>query len=118
MRPSFLLLLTLIPLFFTSPAFAQAGYIQQCGIPDDYDLPIYGDFSMCDYYSRQFLYKEQADKYNRQLKKRQELFAAPRNIAYRQYKANLDRLHYGEAGVMTVTGDAAPQKKKEETTTQ
>ncbi len=84
-------------IFYHAPAYAQAGYIKQCGVPEEYDLEIYGNFEMCDFYQRQLDYKPQADKFRRQLKKRQALFAAPRNKVYRQYKADLEALYYGTA---------------------
>lgn len=102
-------------LFLSSPAFSQASYIKQCGVPEGYDLEIYGDFDMCNFYQRQLDYKAEADKYSRQLKKRRELFVKPRNQVFRQYKADLDLLHYGPDGRMTVTGDAAPKYEDEET---
>lgn len=95
-------------LFIPQLANAQAAssYIKQCGIPEDYDLELYGDFDICNYYMRQLQYKENADKFSRQLRKRRELFAAPRNILYRQYKDALDAMHYGEDGRVEMVGDA------------
>lgn len=95
MKRSFLIFF--ICMFLSAPVFAQASSIRQCGVPDSYDLEIYGDFEMCDIYQRQLGYKAEADKFERQMKKRQALFVAPRNRAYRQYKADLDAIHYGEA---------------------
>jgi len=95
------------------PQFASAqkasSYIKQCGIPEDYDLELYGDFDICNYYMRQLQYKDNADKFSRQLKKRRELFAAPRNMLYRQYKEALEYMHYGEEGRIEMVGDAVDE---------
>jgi len=104
MRRSFLVFL--VTFLISGPVFAQANQIYQCGVPETYDLEIYGDFSVCDFYQRQLAYKPEADKFKRQLAKRQALFAAPRTRAILRYKADLARMHYGEDNRMTVVGDA------------
>lgn len=93
---------------FSSTVQAQdaSSYVKQCGAPEDYDLEIYGDFSVCDVYQRQLQYKYKADKFRRQLNKRNALFAAPRKVMLDQYYADLEHMQYGDEGRIEMVGDA------------
>ena len=95
-------------------AFADDGleleysrHIKSAGEPESYDLDIYGDFGIKDIWTRQLQYKHSADKFSRQLRKRQALFSEPRNIALRNYLVKRDQMLYGEDGRVEVVGDKA-----------
>ena len=92
-RMKFALPLTLAALLFAAPAFAANGDVQACGDTYKAKLDTDPENHFCDIYSRQFAYREEALKFKKMLKERQDNFDAPAAQARKTYQANMDALN-------------------------
>ena len=81
---------------------ANASEFISAGHSSTYDLPISSPVPVHDIYTRQFEYREEAQKLRRQILARAEDFAETRAAVYAQYRRKLDAYHE------TITEDNIP----------
>ncbi len=72
---------------------AHAGAVRSCGVPSSYDLNTHSPVGVCDIYTRQLMYRDEAIKLRQQILNRAVSFQKPRAALYAQYKENLQALH-------------------------
>lgn len=94
MRTSRKYALLLLALTAIAPGAASAQQAASCGAPEPANLPTEPSGGpYCDFFQRQFAYREQSLKHREQLKQRQEAFAAQRNVVIERYRQDLEALN-------------------------
>jgi hypothetical protein len=72
---------------------AEAAEIYECGAPTTYELETESNADLCDVYSRQIAYRDEAIKFRKQIRQRAESFIIPTVEARKNYLENLQKLH-------------------------
>ncbi len=67
--------------------------LESCPAASNYDLSTDPETKLCDIYSRQLQYRENAVGFRDQLHERAQKFAAPRQAAYQAYRQELEAMH-------------------------